>query len=577
MVQTKKFKMNFLLHLIKKYSILVIKIGELLNMFKLTNGKFKEYGFSNKAFTLIELLAVIIILAIVALIAAPIILDVVDDARKSAGLSEANMIYTSINNYCASIEMKKQMGTLGSEDVDCSSKTSFTDDELQKMVNLGNATVESNAFSEGKLTSLKVISNNHTYVLCSTGAMALEGECDTNPPIENPEYTDKSGANKPELLDNFVPIKYDGANWIVADTKEEWYDYNNKEWANAVVLNDDVTKNVGDTVVEDDIALWYVWIPRYKYQLFNANNGSVNEQEIQITFESGTATTGTVKCTDEVSGSGDSSETCTNAENGNWYTHPAFTFGDQELTGFWVGKFEISGNTSEITIKPNVSSLRSQTVSSFFTAIQNISTSYSLNGDSHMMKNMEWGAVAYLSHSKYGINKEVGINNNSNYTTGCGAAAGSSSSSSCNAYNTTTGMLASTTGNIYGIYDMSGGAYEYVMGNTVNIIGDFYSSSAGFSEAPGLQYYDSYTYGMPDTTHSRGKLGDATKETLKTFGDDWGGWYIDFAYFPISSHSWFERGGYYDYGSYAGLFAFGRSVGAEYSDYSARAVACVRG
>ena len=140
-----------------------------------------------RGFTLIELLAVIIILAIVALIATPIILDVVDDARKSAGLSESNMIYTSINNYCASIEMKKQLGTLGSEDVDCSSKTTFTNDEISKMVNLGSATVESNSYSNGKLTSLKVISNKHTYVLCANGSMALEGECDANAPIEPEE------------------------------------------------------------------------------------------------------------------------------------------------------------------------------------------------------------------------------------------------------------------------------------------------------------------------------------------------------------------------------------------------------
>ncbi len=550
-------------------------------MFKLTNGKIKEYDFSNKAFTLIELLAVIIILAIVALIATPIILDVVEDARKSAGLSEANMIYSSINNYCASSEMKKQMGTLGSDDVDCSSKTSFDLADLNKMVNLGNATVESNAFLEGKLTSLKVISNKHIYVLCSTGTMALEGECDTNPPVEpepDPEYTDNSGANSPELLDNMIPVYYDGSNWKYADTKEEWYDYNNKEWANAVVLNKGVTKNVGDTVNESDIALWYVWIPRYKYQLFNVNNGSVNEQEIQITFENGTATTGTVKCTDAVSGSGSSSETCTNATNGNWYTHPAFTFGTQELTGFWVGKFEVSGSTSKITIKPNVSSLRAQTVSSFFTAIQNMSSEdqYNLNGDSHMMKNMEWGAVAYLSHSKYGINKEVGINNNSNYITGCGAEAGSSSSSSCNAYNTTTGMLASTTGNIYGVYDMSGGAYEYVMGNMVTSSGSFYSSNAGFSEAPSSKYYDSYTYNTDYQTHGRGKLGDATKETLKTFGSNTGGWYSDYAYFPNSSNSWFLRGGYYGYGTNAGVFNFYHYNGDANSITSARGVLSVR-
>ena len=138
-----------------------------------------------KGFTLIELLAVIIILAIVALIATPIILDVVDDARKSAGLSESNMIYTSINNYCASIEMKKHLGTLDSEDVDCGSKTTFTNEEISKMVNLGSATVESNSFSNGKLTNLVVISNNNKYVLCSNGGMALESDgCDVNTPPE---------------------------------------------------------------------------------------------------------------------------------------------------------------------------------------------------------------------------------------------------------------------------------------------------------------------------------------------------------------------------------------------------------
>ncbi len=61
------------------------------------------------AFTLIELLAVIIILAIVALIATPIILDVVEDARISAGKSESQMILSGINNYCATEDIKYQM------------------------------------------------------------------------------------------------------------------------------------------------------------------------------------------------------------------------------------------------------------------------------------------------------------------------------------------------------------------------------------------------------------------------------------------------------------------------------------
>ena len=390
-------------------------------------------------------------------------------------------------------------------------------------------------------------------------------------------YRDRSGANRPELLSNMIPIKYDGSNWVYADINEEWYNYETQEWANAVVLNSGVVKNVGDTISEDEIALWYVWIPRYKYQLFNANNEGVAEQLINIEFERGTASTGTVSCTDAINQSDENgnliSETCTNATNGNWYTHPAFTFGDEEITGFWIGKFEVSGSTDTITIKPNVSSLRSTTVSEYFTAIQNMKTTYGLSGDSHMIKNMEWGAVAYLKQSKYGLGEtNIGINNNSSYTTGCGATAGSSSSSTCEAYNTTNGMLASTTGNIYGVYDMSGGAWEYVMGNMVNSSGAFYASNSGFSSAPDAKYYDAYTYGTSSKDHGRGKLGDATKETLATFGSYNGGWYSDYAYFVDSSYSWFSRGGSYDDGSDAGVFSFGHNYGEGSSYGSSRVI-----
>jgi len=44
---------------------------------------------SNKGFTLIELLAVIVILAIIALIATPVILSVIDTAKKGAAESSA--------------------------------------------------------------------------------------------------------------------------------------------------------------------------------------------------------------------------------------------------------------------------------------------------------------------------------------------------------------------------------------------------------------------------------------------------------------------------------------------------------
>ena len=180
-----------------------------------------------KGFTLIELLAVIIILAIVALIATPIILNVIEDARISAGRSEASMIYSGINNYCATADMQNQL--TGEVNI-CAD--GVTTEEVSQMVNLGNAKVEEVSYSNGKITNLVIESNNHKFTLCGDGNFAMDDEeCSVTPPIEEPEedYTDNSGANAPELDTNMIPIKYDGTNWVYADTTQAWYNYDNQE------------------------------------------------------------------------------------------------------------------------------------------------------------------------------------------------------------------------------------------------------------------------------------------------------------------------------------------------------------
>ncbi len=501
-----------------------------------------------KGFTLVELIGVIIILGLIAILAFPPILNAIRGSQKDISDASKEILYSATNLY-VNDNMNDFPRTNGN--TFCVTLETLVQGEY-----LPTSVYDATTGDEIPLSSIVEVKYEQDRF-----SYNLNNECVEN--IIKPNYVDNSGANAPELDTNMIPIKYDGTNWVYADTTQAWYNYDNKEWANAVVLNEGVTKNIGDTITEDEIALWYVWIPRYKYQLFNANNGSVSQQLINVTFESGTATTGTVKCTDAVSGSGSSSQTCTNASNGNWYTHPAFTFGSEQVSGFWVGKFEVSGSTSKITVKPGVSSLRSTTVSAFFTAIQNIRSSYSLSGDSHMMKNMEWGAVAYLKQSKYGLGTtDITINSNSSFYTGGG--------SSTTSYKSNTGQ--STTGNVYGVYDMSGGAWEYVMGNMVNSSGSFYSSNAGFSSAPNAKYYDKYTYSSDWSTHSRGKLGDATKETLKSYGNSTGGWYDDYAYFVISGSSWFRRGGYYNNGSSAGVFAFDSNDGYANGGISARAV-----
>lgn len=62
---------------------------------------------NKKGFTLIELLAVIVILAIIALIATPIILSMINNARKSAARSSALGYVESIENYVGFYEAKQ--------------------------------------------------------------------------------------------------------------------------------------------------------------------------------------------------------------------------------------------------------------------------------------------------------------------------------------------------------------------------------------------------------------------------------------------------------------------------------------
>ena len=501
---------------------------------------------NKKGFTLIEIIAIIILLSVIALITYPVINNLIINSKEELYEKQISEL-VRLSNTWATKNIKKLKMTDGYV-------YNLSFEELYEQGFVSDKQVKNPKTGENLPGCMKVTFNstNNGYDVSYDEGCTSSGEVAL--------YEDNSGANKPVLFNNMKPIKYENNKWIVADLYSKWYDYDAKEWANAVVLNSGVTKNVGDEVTEEDVALWYVWIPRYKYTIFNGNNESAAAQLINVTFESGTNRTGTVTCSDNADGS----ETCSTITNGtSTYTHPAFKFGNTELTGFWVGKFEVSGSTSAITVKPNVTSLRSQTVSSFFTAIQNVKTTYGINNaDSHMMKNMEWGAVAYLKQSKYGLGTtDIAVNTNSNSYTGGGQS---------DAYKTN--VAQSTTGNIYGVYDMSGGAWEYAMGNVKDSSNAFYSSNAGFTTAPNTKYYDSYKYDSSNTTHARGKLGDATKETLATFGSGAGGWYSDYAFFPGSSFSWFLRGGYYGFGTVAGVFYFNDSDGGGYLNYSARAV-----
>ena len=380
----------------------------------------------------------------------------------------------------------------------------------------------------------------------------------------------------PVIKENLVPVTIaDNGTVKYADIYNEWYNYENKKWANAVILNEGVTYNVGDTIQESDIESYFVWIPRYKYQIFDEGNYPTStdgeptertEKEIQIEFETNAV------------------EASTGSAKGEWLTHPAFT--NFDVNGFWVGKFETGykgattieeaqvneENSNKVIIKPNTYSWRGISVSNIF------KTSYNYNRelDSHMMKNTEWGAVSYLSHSKYGINTEVRINNNSDFLTGYVSTYEADQSSTPGEsgttlditlpYNTETGYKASTTGNITGVYDMSGGAWEYVAG----YMPSSYDAS-GFTSTElntYSKYLDLYPSNSTITTYSNGIIGDATRELgpFYYYADRdnhrrYHQWYGDASAFVESVVPWFARGGTYYDGIIAGQFNFVRFDG----------------
>lgn len=359
-----------------------------------------------------------------------------------------------------------------------------------------------------------------------------------------------------------VVITSDGKVKKVSATNEnnEWYNYCLKQWANAVILNVADTYKEGDVIPESSIESYFVWIPKYKYKLWNVGSNVSNKglHSIEIVFDETNTTDTSSSCATPMT-----SGATGKCKNGYYMTHPAFI--SLGVNGFWVGKFETLYNSSKSTIeiKPNVTSVRNFNFYTFFKKGYN----YKQNLKSHMMKNTEWGAVAYLSHSVFGINGAIKTNNNSSYITGYG---------NTSAYNTDDGKLASTTGNISGIYDMSGGAWEYMATYTGNVGSSGFVNGSSTSTADNninnpnyIKYFDKYNANSTHTSYENRILGDATGE-MGPFAKS-GSIYINQWYGELSNSLttgyFLGRGGGPNYINYSGIFTFSGANGGNF-DYS---------
>ena len=411
--------------------------------------------------------------------------------------------------------------------------------------------------------------------------------------------------NAPELDDNMIAVRYDGSNWVKADTStNNWYNYDKQEWANAVTVSEASRSNylsapVGSTISMDDIDTMWVWIPRYSYTIGSEDGTNYyGKKGCYIESEPTLSLPGEVDIrfvSSDIKDRGTAKYVTTSGAE-SWYTPDAFTFGDEELNGIWVGKFETSssnpsvsnggGNTTELDpiIKPNVTSWRMINVSNAFNVSLKMNDDgnrygFTDNVDTHMMKNSEWAIVAYLSQSKYGklgntnftgSNKEVYQNKSDEFITGCsyGSPSNGNTDYGCQyQYNIDiNGTGASTTGTIYGVYDMSGGAWEYVMANYNDI-----AASSGFSDPLTLdsKYYDKY---ISDNI----SIACNGSECLSHGLSETAGWYNDAQTFVSTENPWLVRGGDFNDTDHAGVFDFGYAYAYGYYSYSFRLVATIR-
>lgn len=285
---------------------------------------------------------------------------------------------------------------------------------------------------------------------------------------------------------------------------------------------------LGTTIKDSDINEFYVWIPRFKYRLWNVT-GEPNissydayTKGIDISFEKNKESGGSIYCKDNICYSDeDRTISLTQNDNDKYYTPSSFT-NNEELLGFWVGKYEVSNgckdncltNSSDLTILPNQESWRNNNLSNYYEAIKGKGNSY------HIIKNSEWGTISYLSHSKYGIcsnMKCTEITSNNTYISGKEGKD-------------------STTGNIYGVFDMAGSASEFVMANyTSNNSLALNNSNFKYNVTIPSTDYDLYS-------GTNFILGDATKEILLTQSST-GSWDNNYSIFIDKVNNWFIRGG----------------------------------
>lgn len=453
-------------------------------------------------------------------------------------------------------EKEKQTSVIG----DSSADASFI------ISNNGTYTVTIKTTTDGipKVTTLKVTVSGKIQV-AEFSRYSAEGKIEVvwidqnNKIISNPEA--------PVLLGNMKPLKLNSAGTDFETTTQANWGYNYVAGTGTTTNTNSYWANAQTT----DTSMW-VWIPRYAYKITYYDTD-------------GTTILGYSCARGIVNTEGGVVEE--NAEGiqtvGDYIVHPAFTEnantggGFGKIKGLWVAKFETTGSITTPSVIPEKSSVRSQTINAMYKAGKTATFGETQGTlQNHMMKNSEWGACVYLAHSQYGTNgAKIDKNTSSSYYVG-------GSNTKATIY--TTNVTQSTTHNPYGVYDLNGGAYEYVASYVNNGASNLttYGGTTSSEDLFGTEgeqgtstayktVYSGTGSASADYSTNSNVRGDAVYETSKSYSISTGSWFLSTSGFPDSGYPFFLRGGYC-YSSSAGSFFFNGNTGVSDSGGSFRVV-----
>lgn len=270
----------------------------------------------------------------------------------------------------------------------------------------------------------------------------------------------KSGC-KVDIDPHMIPVKYTGnetkPEWQTVAKAEDatrqgdWYDYNQRRWANAITVKPEalakyqLAKKQGKSIKVDDADVlgYWVYVPRYSYKVRDYSDVDEDSHGADNNFEIKFERANQPRRSSD-SGSAvdhDTYEPDSTSKSWGWETPRGFVFGDRDLNGIWLSKYQISFANNTAQSLPNQPMLRGGTKDTdslvkSLTVLQSIGkpdpyqpnqpaegvalppvkqNSHNLAElSSRMPRGSEYATAIYLAYSKYGI----GLNREHKYTEG---------------------------------------------------------------------------------------------------------------------------------------------------------------